>query len=469
MKGRKKSCALVVLLMTAFLQPAQAGLSDKFKVYFNQPVNTSVSSGTPAIYVNGTIMDTLVSYINNAKYTIDVAQYDYNQDEYFANIAAAVDSAYARGVRVRWIYDGSSPNTGLSGLNSGIYKVASPTSNNYGIMHNKFVIIDANAPDSTQAWLHTSSMDWSGTMVDYDYNNILFIQSQQLAKAYTAEFNMMWGDTGAVPNATTAKFGPYKTDLGLHNFTIDGIAVQLYFSPSDGTNTQILNCIATADSELCFGIYEMTESNDANAIISKYHAGVTTYGILDQYSATSSGGQYSTLSAALGTNLKEYVGNNTIYHNKFMFVDACSPTSDPQVLTGSHNWTKSADEYNDENTLIIHDATITNLYYQSFYQNFLSLDGTMSACTNSTGIDNTVENSFAIYPNPAVNKAIVRLAQIFTGTVIEVKNILGQKLQTIPAINLETSLDISAIPNGVYLIELNENGHISTQLLMIAR
>jgi len=449
---------IIALFFTSVSQNAQAGLSDKFKVYFNQPVNTSVSSGTPAIYVNGTIMDTLVYYINNAKYTVDVAQYDYNQDEYFANIAAAVDSAYARGVRVRWIYDGSSSNTGLSGLNSGIYRVASPQGNNYGIMHNKFVIIDANAPDSTQTWLHTSSMDWSGTMVDYDYNNILFIQSQQLALAYTAEFNMMWGDTGAAPNATAAKFGPYKTDLGLHNFTIDGIAVQLYFSPSDGTNNQILNTIATADSELCFGVYEMTESNDANAIIAKYQAGVTTYGILDQYSATSAGGQYTTLSTALGSNLKEYDQNSSIYHNKFMFVDACSPSSDPQVLTGSHNWTKSADEYNDENTLIIHDATIANLYYQSFYQNFASLGGTMSPCTTTTGIESIAKENINVYPNPSnVGYWQMEVPADWVGSSWTLNDMSGQVIVRSEVKDIQTVIS-TQLSAGIYFVRLEKNG-----------
>ncbi len=53
-----------------------------------------------------------------------------------------------------------------------------------------------------------------------------------------------------------------------------------------------------------------------------------------------------------------------------MIVDQAFPDADPLVLTGCHNWSNSADSRNDENTLIIHDSTIANIYYQEFYERF---------------------------------------------------------------------------------------------------
>src|ERR1700758_2073691 len=49
----------------------------KIKCYFNHPVNTAVSSGTNAIYLNGTLKDTLIAYINRAQYSIDFCIYDF--------------------------------------------------------------------------------------------------------------------------------------------------------------------------------------------------------------------------------------------------------------------------------------------------------------------------------------------------------------------------------------------------------
>jgi len=53
-----------------------------------------------------------------------------------------------------------------------------------------------------------------------------------------------------------------------------------------------------------------------------------------------------------------------------MIIDQYAPISDPMVFTGSHNWSAAADNDNDENTLIVHDATLANVYYQQFVHRF---------------------------------------------------------------------------------------------------
>lgn len=58
-----------------------------------------------------------------------------------------------------------------------------------------------------------------------------------------------------------------------------------------------------------------------------------------------------------------------------MLVDALMPASDPQVVTGSFNWTLSAQYSNDENVVVIHDSVIANQYYQSLCQNFTDMGG----------------------------------------------------------------------------------------------
>jgi hypothetical protein len=367
--------------------------SGKMAIYFNTPVNTTVSTGVNAIYLNSCMADTLIAYINRAKYSIDIAQYDYNQSSRFGNIATAVNNAYLAGKKVRWIYDGSQPNTGLSLLNPGIHKVASPTSSAYGIMHDKFVIIDANSTNPNDAVVSTGSEDWGVTQFNSAPNNILFIQDSSLAHAYLAQFNMMWGDTGVIPNPALQKFGPYKTDLGNHIFHIGGKTLELYFSPSDHTDSHIQTSINSANTDLYFGVYTFTQPGDANAIVAKHTAGIYTPGIVDQYSITS-GSAYTILSSGLGSLLKTYTSSSAIYHNKMMIVDASNTCSDPLVLTGSHNWTNTADTKNDENTLIIHSDTVANIYYQSFYANYTALGGSITAiapcipmsCGTPTGI-----------------------------------------------------------------------------------
>jgi len=438
---------LIITKMTRNLLPllllfsaVNAHAGNKIKAYFNNPVNNSVSKGVNAVYLpSGTMGDTIVAYINRAKYTLDIAQYDYNQDTWngpYANIAAAVNNAYSRGVTVRWIYDGSSSNTGLSLLDSAIQTLGRPSGGS-GIMHNKFMVIDANSADPTNPIVFTGSPDWSSEMMYKDYNNILFFQDSALAFAYTAEFNMMWGSVTDTPNATLAKFGPAKTDLGLHTFYIDGNLVELYFSPSDETNNHILDAISSANTDLYVGMYCFTEGSDATNIVTKNTSGLYTLCIVDQYTHSSSPGVYNTLSTGLGSaGLKEYTGSY-IYHNKMMIIDPSDTCSDPQVLTGSHNWTSSANNYNDENTVIIHNDTMANIYYQSFYANFTSLGGspvaiTVSGCGdsahNSTAILPVagVENNFTLFPNPSTGE--VNISYQLTGqqqVSVKVFNIIG--------------------------------------------
>ena len=392
---------IYLLFCFVWIQSSAQYANGKIKIYFNRPVDHAVAGNYNAVFLNQTLADTLAAYINRAKYSVDVAQYDYLSYAAVANIATAINSAYSRGVTVRWIYNGSSPNSALTSLNSGIKTLASPTTSAYGIMHDKFVIIDANSANTSDPIVWTGSADWSQEQIDSDVNNIIIFQDQPLAQAYTAEFNQMWGSTTATPNTTTSKFGPYKTDLGPHTFTIGGSTVELYFSPKDSTNNHILTTINSANSQLFFGVYTFTSTADANAIVARKNAGVYTAGIIDQYSSSYSAAPI--LSAGLGSMLKTYTQSTSIYHSKFLVVDPCNTSSDPMVLTGSHNWTSSADTKNDENTVIIHNADVANIYYQAFFQNFLDLGGSMTACTVTNSCANAVSATVQLNSNVLCN------------------------------------------------------------------
>jgi len=351
-------------------------------VYFNTPVDNVVSSGVNAIYLNSCMADTLAAYINRAKYSIDIAQYDYSSSTTITPITTAINAAYSRGVKVRWIYDGSQTNTELANLNSGIHKLGSPVGGVYGIMHDKFMVIDGNSTNHNDPLVWGGSPDWSKTQFNSCHNNVIIIQDYALAQAYLAQFNQMWGGTGISPVTANEKFGLNKTSQGPHSFVIGGRTVELYFSPKDGTNSHILSSIASANTDLYFGVYTFTESTNATNIVNKKNAGIYVAGIVDQYSNGTSPTAYNTLNTGLGSKLITYANSSFVYHNKYLIVDPSNFCSDPQVVTGSHNWTVSADTKNDENTLIIHNDTIANIYYQAFHQNFTGLGGTLTTPAN---------------------------------------------------------------------------------------
>lgn len=449
---------LVFLLLVSFTIKAQ----NHIKVYFTQPVDVSISSGLNAQWLNGATDDTLVAYINRAKFSIDIAVYSYDQSSGMANIATAVNQAYLSGKKVRWIYNGSSGNSGLTSLNSGIKTLASPTSANYGIMHNKFVVIDASSSNPNDPIVWTGSCNWNKEQVTNDENNLIIIQDQSLALAYLNEFNEMWGSTTITPNATLAKFGPDKSDNTVHYFTIDGKTVECYFSPSDHTNNHLINLINSADNDLNFGVYTFTRQDIADTIAYKIAHGVVTTGIMDQYSLGFSA--YNTLSPIMGNNLKIYSDPNYIYHSKHMIVDACSPSSDPAVEVGSHNWSVAADTKNDENILIIHDDTIANIFLQAYKASFNRLSGVFPACTI-----NNVEDEFQdvqIYPNPTNSEIHLKG---FDGNIhlIEMVDVLGKIVYASSKFDSSILIDVSYLNEGIYFLKLKmENGTVVKKIII---
>ena len=69
-----------------------------------------------------------------------------------------------------------------------VYRTPTPAA---GIMHNKFLVIDVNSVNSS--WIMTGSTNWTNpSNLFNDYNNLIFVQDQALAKAYTMEFEEMW-------------------------------------------------------------------------------------------------------------------------------------------------------------------------------------------------------------------------------------------------------------------------------------
>ena len=444
------------------------------RVYFTQPVDNSFSNGINATYLNNVIFDTLAAYINRAKYTVDICQYEY--ETYTGDpIYTAINNAHTRGVKIRYIQDSSyaSSNTGVKKLSSAIPVIASPlNTGNYGICHNKFVIIDEYAPDTTKAIIWTGSPDWDLAMSQGDYNNVIIFQSKALAKAFTNEFNIMWGDTthGGAANKTNSKFGPDKPNSGTHIFHIGGSEVELYFSPSDGVNTQIINNIKSANVDLYCGMFTFTETTNATDIVSQKTAGAFAAAILDSYSSSGYTPYKTTLPNGLGSNFVGYVNSNYLYHNKYLIVNPSAPCYDPKVLTGSHNWTSSADSKNDENTVIVHNDTVANLYLQSFASDFKAISGnalavTSNPCVTNVNEFNRFDENIYLYPNPAAVGSHVYMnlnSSIYlTNAKLYFFDIMGNKLKEINlSNNKQTAIDCGIQNKGMFFYQLINNNEL---------
>lgn len=339
------------------------------KAYFNRSVNNTVSLGSDAVTLDHAIDDTLISYIDRAQESIDFTIYNFNNQD-ISNISEALNAAHSRGVEVRVVYDINQTNFGTDELNSAIGKIASPINDypNYGIMHNKFVVFDALSDDPDLPVVWTGATNFTDGQINVDPNNVIIIQDKSLAMAYRLEFNEMFGSQGAQPDADSSRFGPDKLDDTPHEFIIGGKRVECYFSPSDNTHAKILKTIQSADKDLSIATMLITKSDIAYAIRDRHDAGVSARVLVnDEASCTEP--VVTTLREALQENFKVN-GEAGIMHHKYMIVDQSDPESDPLLLTGCHNWSSSAQLRNDENTLIIHDQTMANIYYQEFVSRF---------------------------------------------------------------------------------------------------
>ena len=429
-------------------------------VYFNHPVDTSYAQIQNAVNLSNTLDNMLISYINSCVSTLDIAIYNSYSPSSTTGIAGAINAAYARGVQVRVIYDGSTSSSMIPLLNNAIPRLPSPTTTDYGIMHNKFVLFDTDNADANKPFVWTGSTNWTTAQIDGpDTNSVIIIQDQTLAQGYKIEFEEMWGSNTMIPNLTNSKFGPYKTNNTPHQFIIGGKNIESYFSPSDGTNAKIISTINSANTDIDIATMIITRSDIKNTILSKYNGGLTNINaVVDVQNPT--GNQFSYLQSGLLPNHAVIYSGSGIMHHKIMVVDNYNSASDPLVLVGSHNWSTSAETKNDENTLIVHDLNIANQYYQAFAYLYQYAGGVITAPLSVNGFSNQQINLVA-YPNPTNgifsletnNNTSIDTAQI------SIYNELGQKIMDTRYSNFShENIDLSNQSRGLYFISVQSLG-----------
>jgi hypothetical protein len=359
--------------------------SGDIHVYFNGSVDHSVATEELALSLGTDMNDTVAAWIMSAQHTLDVAAYNLNDQ----TVEDAVNAAVANGVQVRWIYEGQNANIGLSSLDDAV--VTHPRTDGEGSgMHNKFIIGDADFAES--AFVLTGSTNLTTGQLVSDLNNAIVFEDQSLARAYELEFEEMWGSEGMTPDAANSKFGADKTWNTPVNFLIGGSEVELYFSPTDGTNAAILEEIEGANADFEFALLTLTRDDLGAAIVELNQSFfVSPVGVIEQINTT--GSEFDNL---ISNGVQVYAHDlSGDCHHKYAIVDHSEPGTDPLVITGSHNWSSSAESVNDENTVIVHDARVANLYHQEFRGIVNAINGTGDAVLEA-GVRN-----WKVMPNPA--------------------------------------------------------------------
>lgn len=446
--------------------------SGDIKVYFNTASDVSYSNGIDAVYLNKSIDDTLIQYINRAKYTIDLAIYNSNNFG-ISNISTALKAAATRGVLVRVIGCGTTANLGLNELSGSLVNVFKGP-NEYqrnGIMHNKFMIFDAQSADANDPLVWTGSTNFTVNNIDLDANNVIIVQDQSLARTYQIEFEEMWGSTGSTANPTKARFGFFKKNNTPHEFVINEKRVECYFSPTDGVNAKIVEHINTSNTDLRIATMLLTRTEIADAIALSHSSG-SAVNMLTDDDGSNTPSVNTILNTALGSSYYVFYPGPGTMHNKYMVIDQGEPTSDPLVLTGSHNWSAAANNENDENTLVVHDATIANIYYQNFAHLFVASSGILLALDDIRVTETPDKNILLVFPNPVQNGNInlsVYLTSDNQGT-LELIDISGKLVfsQSVKLTSGENTLkySIPASYKGSYILRLITSDRVLNQKVL---
>ena len=365
--------------------------SGDIHVYFNGPVDHSVATDELALSLGADMNDTVAAWIMGAQHTLDVAAYNLNDQ----TVEDAVNAAAANGVQIRWIYEGQNANIGLSSLDASVVVHARTDGEGSG-MHNKFIIGDADHAES--AFVLTGSTNLTTGQLVSDLNNVIVLEDQSLARAYELEFEEMWGAEGMTPNAANAKFGADKTWNTPVDFVVGGSPVELYFSPSDGTTAAIQAEIEAANANFEFALLTLTRDDLGDAIVELNQSFfVSPIGVIEQVNVT--GSEFDNL---ISNGVQAYHHDiSGDCHHKYCIIDHSAVESDPMVITGSHNWSSSAENVNDENTVIVHNARVANLYHQEFR-------GIINALSGGDAVRDADIRRWMLTPNPARDQVWIR-------------------------------------------------------------
>jgi phosphatidylserine/phosphatidylglycerophosphate/cardiolipin synthase-like enzyme len=338
--------ALITAATTGATLPAgqqtTGNLPNWLTVYFTDP--------NPPDNIGHGVDNAVVALLDAAKQSIDLTTFDLN----LPSVLDALISAEQRGVQVRVVYDGENGETTLDANKSptgkavdavaelkaaGIPLVNGGRSN--GLMHDKMIIVDGKA-------LVMGSWNMSYNDTYRNNNNLLVITDPTLIANYQAKFNELFEDqrfgTKAIVGAQTPLLSP------------GGVRVANYFSPPDHVMDKLVALVSGAQKSIRFMIFTYTHPDLGDAMIERYKAGVDVAGIIESRASTQ--GQLVPLYCA-GVPVK-VDGNPYTMHHKVIIID------ESIVVTGSFNFTKSADEENDDNVLIIYSPALAQQYLQEY-------------------------------------------------------------------------------------------------------
>ena len=135
-------------------------------------------------------------------------------------------------------------------------------------------------------------------------------------------------------------------------------STQVYFSPGDDCPQIIVNQLERAGRSIDICVFTITDNRIADAIRDAFVRGIAVRVISDNDKSLDPGSDIERL-MGLGVPVRIDQTDHHMHHKYAVF-------DQKTTLTGSYNWTRSADKHNDENFLITGEASINRAYLGHF-------------------------------------------------------------------------------------------------------
>ena len=260
-----------------------------------------------------------------------------------------------------------------------------------GLMHHKFMVVDnkivlTGSTNFTVSGIH-GDLDDSATRGNV--NHLLRIENNRVADLFIEEFDYMWGEN--LKGGTNSKFGLQKPWRSPKTIVWQDTKFTIQFAPTSkgkdwqfSTNGLIDKTIKNAAKSIELALFVFSEQNIVDTL-KQLQPQIEIKGVFDSGFAYR---YYSEILDMLGTTLylrcQPEANNdpwekplNTVgtpqlppgdkLHHKFALID------DYTVISGSQNWSETANINNDEALIVISNLTLARHFDREFQRLYNSV------------------------------------------------------------------------------------------------
>lgn len=316
------------------------------------------------------------------------------------------------------------------------------------LMHHKFVVVDHRFVIITSAnfTLSDTSGDFTNSSSLGNANNLLKVDSPELAKLITEEFNIMWGE--GVGGKLDSKFGLQKPLRKSQTITLNNSKITVNFSPisptepwGDSANGLISKTLSASKKTVDLALFVFSDQQLANILEERHDQNVQVRALIEpQFAYRSYSEALDMMGFALSENCKYEVDNRPwknpistvgvpilakgdLLHHKFAVID------NQTVITGSHNWSEAANNGNDEILVVIENPTVAAHYQREFDRLYSTIKPGLTANIQAK-IDQQIKQCPQIQKPSSLTSSITHKINLNTATQAELETLpgVGKKL-----------------------------------------